>query len=172
MSTNSRTHKTLWSLALAASAVALTGNAASADPVDALPFNVSIQADAVNNGSCGDEVPRQVLSGTGHATHMGRIAVTGEACLGGDGVANWIAPNGDTITIEFTTVVTGAPNPDGSIPVAFPALDVSGTGRFANVVLGPAPLQANVYFLPDGNAYLDAWVNTTISYDASDRSDR
>jgi hypothetical protein len=48
---------------------------------------------------------------------------------------------------------------------------VSGTGRFANVVLGSAPLEANVYFLPDGNAYLDAWVNSTISYDASDRSD-
>jgi hypothetical protein len=171
MSTNSRIRKTLWSLTLAASSVALTATTASADPSDGLPFDVSIRADAVVDGFCAPEVPHQLLSGTGHATHMGRIAVTGEACVGGDGVANWIAANGDTITIEFTTIVTGPPNPDGSIPVAFPALDVSGTGRFANVVLGPAPLQANVYFLPDGNAYLDAWVNTTISYDASDRSD-
>lgn len=171
MGTNSRVRRTLWSLALAASAVALTGTSVSADPVDGLPFKVSIQADAVTDGFCAPEVPRQVLSGTGIASHMGRIAVTGEACVGGDGVANWIAANGDTITIEFTTVVTGPPNLDGSIPVAFPALDVSGTGRFANVVLGSAPLEANVYFLPDGNAYLDAWVNTTISYDASDRSD-
>jgi hypothetical protein len=170
MSTNSRIRRTLWSLSLAASAVALTGATASADAINRLPFDVEIQADAVIDGFCAPEVPRQVLSGTGHATHMGRIAVTGEACVGGDGVANWIAANGDTITIEFTTVVTGPPNPDGSIPVAFPALDVSGTGRFANVVLGPAPLQANVYFLPDGNAYLDAWVDTTISYSASDRS--
>lgn len=174
MNISSRIRRALAALAVAVPTVAFAAATASAERPGDLPFAVEIQADAVVDGTfCDGGAPHQVLAGTGRATHMGRITVLGEACAGGNGTAHWIAANGDMITIEFTTVVTGAPDPDdGSVPVAFPAIDVSGTGRFANVVLGDAPLEAIVHFLPDGNAHLDAWVDGTISYDASDRSDR
>lgn len=77
-------------------------------------------------------VPLAVITGTGHATHMGRLTITGETC-GLVGVANWIAANGDTISNEFNTLVTGPPNEDGAIPIAFEAVSVSGTGRFTDV---------------------------------------
>ena len=175
MSTTSLISRALAALALMLSAVAFTATTASAEPADGRPFRVTIQADAINDNdpSCGSTGPHQILTGTGHATHMGRLTITGETCAAGNGVANWIAANGDMITIEFTTVVTGPPNPDGSLPVAFPALSVSGTGRFTNVVLEDTPLQATVFFAPDGSgAHLEAWLDSRISYDASDRSGR
>ncbi len=134
------------------------------------PFHVSIQADATVVGLCAPGVPLQELSGSGDATHMGRITVTGQVCAGGDGVALWTAANGDSLVIDFSTVFAGPPNPDGSIPVYFPANDVSGTGRFADVALGNLPLEALVTFDASGNSHIDAWLDSTISYNASDRS--
>jgi len=160
-------------LALAFSAVALTTTSASAEPDNGRPFKISITSEFVNQAEeCAPGVPLAILSGSGKATHMGRVTVTGETC-GLEGVANWIAANGDTISIQFLTVVTGPPNDDDSIPIAFQALEVWGTGRFTNVVLDETPLVGVAWFFPDGSGgRLEAGNETRISYDASDRSGR
>ncbi len=164
-----RTHSLIGRL-LAVVALVVAGMAAAAMPAAAAPdqgrpFHVSIQADATVPGADGC----QELSGTGLASHMGRIAVTGEACADGTGVATWTAANGDTIVFYFYTVPTGPPNADGSIPVEFVCYAIEGTGRFADVAVDGA-LQALVYPAADGSLHLDAWLDSTIYYDASNRS--
>ena len=172
MNPSNRIGRGLAAVLLALSAVALTTTAASAEPDNGRPFKIFISSEFLNQpGECAPGVPPATLTGTGHATHMGRLTITGETC-GLGGVANWIAANGDTISIEFNTVVTGPPNDDGSIPIAFKALDVTGTGRFTNVAFeNDTPLVGLAWFYPDGSGgRLEAGSDTRIFYDASDRS--
>lgn len=164
MTTHSLIGRLLAVVALVFAAVAVA-NPAAATPDHGRPFHVSIQADVGVPGADGC----QELSGTGLATHMGRIAVTGQACADGTGVATWAAANGDTLVFSFVTVPTGPPNADGSIPVAFVAYDTVGTGRFVGATVDGA-LQALVYPAPDGSSHLVAWLDSTIQYDASNRS--
>lgn len=173
MNMSTRIGRGLAAIALALSAVALTTTAASAEPDNGRPFRISVSSEFLNQEEeCAPGVPLATITGTGKATHMGRLTITGESC-GLVGVANWIAANGDTISIEFNTVVTGPANDDGSIPIAFEALNVTGTGRFTNVVLDETPLVGLAWFFPDGSGgRLEAWNDTRISYDASDRSGR
>ena len=162
-----RTHSLIGRLltvgALGVAVLAASAAPAAATPDHGRPFHVSIQADVAAGDGC------EELSGTGLASHMGRIAVTGQACADGTGVAIWTAANSDTITFYFYTVPTGPPNADGSLPVEFVCYAIEGTGRFVDVDVDGA-LQALVYPAADGSAHLVAWLDSTIYYDASDRS--
>ena len=164
-----RTHSLIGRLltvgALGVAVLAAAATPAAAAPDHGRPFHASLQVDVAAPAADGCEE----LSGTGFASHMGRITESGEACADGTGVSTWTAANGDTITFYFYTVPTGPPNADGSLPVEFVCYAIEGTGRFVDVDVDGA-LQALVYPAADGSAHLVAWLDSTIYYDASSRS--
>lgn len=137
------------------------------------PFNVSIESVFTPGGDCAPGIPRGLITGTGTASHLGRITVSGFGCQGADGEITWTAANGDAIMITFTTVVTGPPNSDGSLPVILPDSNVEGTGRFEGVAfVGDAELTGTLTFDdPSGlSGRLDAELRGgLIQYDASNR---
>lgn len=95
-------------------------------------------------------------SGPGQATHMGKVLGSGLALPGveiGPGLFEWSAPNyqfeaanGDTIALTGGGTVQFVPlNPTGLFFAVwsgeFNVITGSGTGRFANVGPGTAPIQ-------------------------------
>ncbi len=165
MRTRSLIGRLLAIVAVVFAVLGATATTVAAAPDHGRPFHVSIQADAVYNGTfCDSGVPRQVLSGTGNATHMGRITVTGEAC-GETGVATWTAANGDSVTFYFHTEIIGV-NEDGALIALMPADAVVGTGRFVDVAVDGPGLYSLIYPYADG-IHLVSWLDSTIYYDAS-----
>lgn len=166
MRTHSLIGRLLAVVALVVAVLAATAAPAAAAPDHGRPFHLTFQAD----GSAPDELGCATTSGTGHATHMGRITATADTC-GYSGVATWTAANGDTITIDFHTEFMGI-NDDGAVILLMPADAVVGTGRFVDVALDGPGLNALVYYNADGSFHMVAWMDTTIYYDASARSAR
>lgn len=145
---------------------------AGSDPVR--PFHVSLDSDFFVDGECEPGVPRQVITGTGLATHLGRFTIDGGVCLAPDpvpGQVTWTAANGDEIAITFVAEV-GAIGPDGSAPIRLVSLAETGTGRFAHVdLVGGSPEGTVWFFDPLGlSGHIEAEGLGSISYDASDRS--
>ncbi len=108
------------------------------------------------------------------ATHLGRFESYGQACLSHPtNFITWTAANGDTIEIEYISEV-GPVDTDGSASITFEAVATTGTGRFAQVSLGEDDLLAGtVWFASDGlSGHLEVSLDGTITYDASDRSNR
>lgn len=137
------------------------------------PFHVTQSADFVTVGTCAGGAPFQEIRGVGQASHLGRFHSSGVACLSDPtNVITWTAANGDTIVIEYTAEI-GPIGPDGSASIAFQTVATTGTGRFAEVSFGGAPLAGTVWFSPDGlSGHLEVSNSDgTITYDASDRSD-
>ena len=163
-----RTHSLIGRLltvgALVVGVLATGATPAAAAPDQGRPFHVSIQADATIPGAAGCAE----LSGTGNATHMGQITVTGEAC-GETGVATWTAANGDSVTFYFHTEIIGV-NEDGALIALMPADAVVGTGRFVDVAVDGPGLYSLIYPYADGSIHLVSWLDSTIYYDASNRS--
>ena len=163
--------------AAVALAVALGVGAAGASTVNAepgpkeRPFHASIESDFVTVGTCDHGAPLQEITGTGHASHMGRIEIVGDTCLSQPtGFVTWTAANGDQIMMEFETVL-GEIGSDGSASISMPAVVVVGTGKFANVSFGEGgALVGTVWFDQFGGGHIEAIVDGTIIYDASDRS--
>lgn len=171
--TTTRIWRGLAAIALALSLVVLTTSNVAAEPDNGRPFRISVTSEFLNQDQeCAPGVPLALITGSGKATHMGRLTIVGESC-GLTGTVSWIAANGDRIIIEFNTVVTGLPNDDDSIPIAFEVLDISGTGRFENVRFEGPALIGRAWFFADGSGgRLEAGNETRIFYDASDRSGR
>ena len=160
-------------IAIVIGMVGVMGGAATAGADKARPFHMSQQSDFYIVGECETGAPLQEISGTGHATHLGRVTILGYACTdAGGGEVTWTTANGDEINIVFATVLLAPPGPDGSAPVEIHALEVTGTGRFVNVQLSDDPLAGTIWFYdPEGlSGHLEAEVDGTITYDASDRS--
>ena len=152
--------------------VGVMASAATAGADEPRPFHFSEQADFYVDGECSPGVPLQVITGTGIGSHLGRVSIAGEACLGADsGNVAWTAANEDEINIRYRLVLLAPPGQDGSAPIELHALEVTGTGRFENVRLGDEPLSGTIWFFdPLGLAgHLEAEVMSTIIYDASDR---
>ena len=162
---------------LVASVIALIGFGAStalAEPhPQTRPYHVTESADFVTVGTCDFGAPIYEITGAGTASHLGTFHSYGVSCQSHPtNVITWTAANGDTIVIEYTGEV-GPIGPDGSASIAFQAVSTTGTGRFAEVSFGDAPLAGTVWFSPDGlSGHLEVSLDGTITYDASDRSDR
>ena len=174
VSRSGRIRRGLAALVLILSTMAVATTSVAAESKNGRPFRISVTSEFLNQAEeCAPGVPLGILTGAGRATHMGALTITGETC-GLVGVANWIAANGDTISTQFDTLVTGPPNPDGSIPIAFEALSVSGTGRFVDVEFSDEFVLAGLaWFYEDGSGgYLEASGTGLIFYDASNRSNR
>lgn len=149
--------------------VAVSGGAALASDALERPFRVTMEADFEPAGLCDSGALRSSISGTGVASHMSRITIEGYGCHAEPGLVTWTAANGDTINITFIEVPLGPVGEDGSMPFEMPVLDVSGTGRFANVQLGDEPLAGTIWFKPGGGGHLEGTADSAIIYDASDR---
>ena len=160
-------------IVLAAGAIAVGNSPASAGADQPRPFRVSVESEFSVVGTCDSGAPLQVITGTGRAQHLGRFDILGQACLDGSpGVVTWTAANGDEITIDFLVEI-GPIGPDGSGPISFITLAVSGTGRFANVALGEDDALAGTVWFFDEFGFsgrLEGGIDGTITYDASDRS--
>lgn len=158
-------------LLLAVGLMVATAGPAAAGQTTEKPFRVTLEADFENIGLCPSDAPLSHIEGSGTASHMGKISVEGEQCLGEPGVITWTAANGDDITIVFTTVLLAEPGVDGSAPFMMPALDAEGTGRFTDVQLGEGQaLSGTIWFNPDGSGHLVGSIDGTIVYDASNAS--
>jgi hypothetical protein len=150
-----------------------TSTAIAKQGLQTRPLHVTQTADFVTVDTCEFGAPLQVITGTGQATHLGRFESYGVACLSSStNFVTWTVANGDTITIEYTSEI-GPIGDDGSASIAFEAVATTGTGRFANVSFGEGDLLAGtVWFALDGSGHLEVSLDGTITYDASDRSDR
>jgi hypothetical protein len=138
------------------------------------PFHVTQVAEFVNDGTCAYGAPLQEITGTGQASHLGRFDSYGVACLSDQtNFITWTAANGDEIVIEYVAHV-GPIGPDGSASIAFEAVGTTGSGRFAQVSFGEDDLlEGTIWFAPDGlSGRLEVSLDGTITYDASDRSNR
>ena len=146
---------------------------AAATQVQERPFKVSLTSEFSIQGECDPGVPRQVITGSGHATHLGQFTIEGSVCLTPTpqpGIVTWTAANGDEIVITFFALV-GDVGPDGSAPIRLVALSETGSGRFAQVDLQGGDPEGTVWFgETPGTGYLEAEGIGMISYDASDRS--
>lgn len=158
---------TILVLLLVVGLIVTTASPAAAGQMTERPFQVSLEAEFEMVGVCPSGAPLSHIEGSGTASHMGAIGAEGEQCLGEPGVVTWTAANGDEITILFITVLLAAPGEDGSAPFLMPALEVTGTGRFANVQLSDA-LAGTIWFKPDGSGHLVGSIDGTIIYDASE----
>ena len=165
----------LGALAIATSFVTVGATGASAGNMVERPFDVSIQSEFVTVPVDTEVCPSgylQLISGTGLASHMGRLTLHGESCLGsGAGVVTWVAANGDEITHVYTSAI-GEIGPDGSTWIEFSDDATYGTGRFDPVSLGEGPLAGTVWFFDQYGmtGMLVAEYHGTITYDASNRS--
>ena len=163
---------------LVASVIAFVGFGASTalaeSGLQTRPFRVTESADFVTVSTCDFGAPIYEINGTGEASHLGTFRSYGVSCQSHPtNVITWTAANGDTIVIEYTGEV-GPIGPDGSASIAFEAVATTGTGRFAEVSFGEGQLLAGtVWFAPDGlSGHLEVSLESTITYDASARSDR
>lgn len=131
------------------------GQAALANPAlgaAEVPFRGSDHGGFELPGSCpgGEEV---VISGTGHATHLGAYAYTATECFASSGTfagsATLTAANGDTIVGTYRGQVSGTTDPD--VLAYQEELELSGgTGRFEGAtgtlhVVGAANLSTLEY---------------------------
>ena len=152
--------------------IGATGGMAAAGAEQERPFRFSQQSEFYVIGECESGAPLQEISGTGHATHLGRMTVFGHACADAEtGNVTWTAANGDEIRIVFATVLLGPPGPDGSAPVTTHALAVTGTGRFADVEFGEGSPTGTIWFddMSGLSGHIETELISTITYDASDR---
>lgn len=167
-----RSLRLLGVMAIVVGMVGVTGGVATAGADKARPFHFSQQSDFYVIGQCESGAPLQEISGTGHGSHLGRVTISGQACADAEtGNVTWTAANGDAIHFVFATVLLAPPGPDGSAPVATVALEVTGTGRFANVQFGEGSPTGTIWFHdPLGlSGHIETEFNSTITYDASDR---
>ena len=167
-----RTLSTLVVVVMALGLMAASAGVASAGDGTPRPFRFSEQADFEIEGTCESGAARTVITGSGRGTHLGHVSIAGYQCAGEEtGVVIWTTANRDEIVIVFSSQLLGPPEPDGSAPIAFYAVDVSGTGRFENVDLGDEPLVGTVWFYDETGAtgHLETAIDGTIIYDASER---
>ncbi len=165
----SRTWRILVTVFVAIGLLATMTSVASAGADKARPFHVTEVAEFEFDGTC------TVITGSGLASHLGRIEISGEECPGAQyGTVTWTAANGDEITISFTSAITGPVDPTDPTPnefyIEFYAEEVSGTGRFEAVELGSEPLKGTVTFYDEFglSGRIEAGIDGVITYDASD----
>jgi hypothetical protein len=147
------------------------GTANAGDGLQTRPFHATLESDFATIGVCEYGAPLQVLSGTGQATHLGRFEIEGVACLSHPtNLITWTAANGDVLNIEYYAVI-GPIGPDGSATIELPAVSATGTGRFAEVAFGVGDVLAGtVWFAPDGTGHINASVDGTLTFNASNGS--
>ncbi len=103
---------------------------------DTVPFKAAIHTEAIATGPCGSACLSLNITGTGHGSHFGRMAIAGPSqidFLTGNqtGTSTLFAADGSTILISFAgTFVPTGPDPDD--PATFQGMWIveSGTGRF------------------------------------------
>ena len=101
-----------------------------------VPFRAVVDTEINMAGVCGPGCLVLGISGTGHATHMGSLQISGPSQIDftsflQSGVSTLTAANGDTLIISFAgTFVPEGPDPAG--PVSFEGhwAVISGTGHF------------------------------------------
>lgn len=114
--------------------LSLMGLRASA--TDQVPFRALIDTQPMMVGFCGPGCLQFAISGTGHATHLGRTEIAGPSqvnvVLGQQtGTSTLTAANGDTIVIAFVgTVDFQGPNPTDPVSFQGEWQVIAGTGRF------------------------------------------
>ena len=96
-----------------------------------------------------------VASGTGEATQLGRFTMVSPHSnnvftLEVEGVQNFTAANGDTLTAHFTGAFTG--DPAARLEATLPCTITGGTGRFAGAT-GRYAFHIVAEPLPDGTGY-------------------
>ena len=149
-------------------------------------FQYVTQVDPMPEGiQCSDELVPFRATGSGTASHLGRIDVLIEACSDGFvlegtsvGTAKFTAANGDELVIGFegeytTEFVTGTPLTAVSVLEA-PAIpeETTGTGRFAHAKVTGINVDTSVYDLFTLTGTGTGVGSGTIAYDASDRANR
>src|SRR5262245_30255070 len=100
------------------------------------PFRAVVHTEIAAVRECGLGCVVLAISGTGNATHMGRLRISGPSQIDftsflQSGVSTLTAANGDTLIISFTGTFTPE-GPDPAGPVSFEGswTVMSGTGRF------------------------------------------
>ena len=101
-----------------------------------VPFRAVVDTEINVAGECGIGCVVLAISGTGNATQMGRLQISGPSQIDftsflQSGVSTLTAANGDTLTISFAGTFTPE-GPDPAGPVSFEGhwKVISGTGRF------------------------------------------
>ena len=101
-----------------------------------VPFRALIDTEINVDGECGPGCVVLGIGGTGNATHVGRLQISGPSQIDftsflQSGVSTLTAANGDTLTISFAGTFTPE-GPDPAGPVSFEGhwKVISGTGRF------------------------------------------
>jgi hypothetical protein len=113
----------------------------SVGAADEVPFRAFIDTNPVPGPVPGCEPPACIgldISGTGEATHMGRVSIAGPSRIiptsptAGIQTAEstFTAANGDTFTIETTGTFTALQGPLGPVTFSGSWTVVDGTGRF------------------------------------------
>ena len=122
----------------AAVTLALLLFAAAAPIADSsVPFHATIDTQPVVTGFCGPTCLQLQISGSGVATHLGRMTTTGPsqvnlAAATQTGDFTLAAANGDTLAIEIDgSVIFTGPNPTDPVQFTGSWTVTSGTGRFA-----------------------------------------
>ena len=122
--------------ALLAIVLTLTASAVSAARPD-VPFHASIDTQPAITGSCGPGCITLDIPGSGIATHLGAVKLTGPSevnVLAGTqtATATMTAANGDTLVLDIEgTVQFSGPNPTDPVTFSGSWTVQAGSGRFA-----------------------------------------
>jgi hypothetical protein len=127
------------SLSFTLSLVLIAAAGLSAD--SSVPFRATLDTQPMATGFCGPTCLQLQISGTGEATHLGRMSMDGPSQVNVAagtqiGTFTFVAANGDSFDITISgTAVFGATPAD---PVTFSGqwTVTSGTGRFAKTTGG------------------------------------
>lgn len=124
-------------------------------------------------GACSNgEIPGLLatITGTGQATHLGAVALSGSTCVTFTGVDTGFAKGAVTLTaandnVLYTTMggVFGPSNPDRSLPVHYVMQIRGGTGRFEYAIGRMESHGLLVATGPVSGSHAATWVGT-ISY--------
>jgi hypothetical protein len=101
-----------------------------------VPFRASIDTRPVITGSCGTGCITLDIPGSGNATHMGAVTLTGPSQVNlfaatQTATATLTAANGDTLVLEIEgTVQFSGPNPTDPVTFSGSWTVQSGSGRF------------------------------------------
>jgi hypothetical protein len=119
---------------VAATFIALLGFAGAATAKDEVPFTGSLQGDVVHT-AVSPTVDSVEITATGNVAHLGQCTITSVHLVDrpsrtAAGTYEFTAPNGDTLTADFTGQATPTATP-GVLSIVETATITGGTGRFA-----------------------------------------
>ena len=101
-----------------------------------VPFRAVVDTEINVAGQCGIGCVVLAIDGTGNATHMGSLQISGPSLIDfrsfrQSGVSTLTAADGDTLIIAFAgTFIPEGPDPAGPVSFEGQWTVVSGTGRF------------------------------------------